>query len=82
METAAAVRRHVEFYVAEYNTTIPHSAFGGQTPDEIYFGRGEGIPEQLALARAKARRCRLAENRAVQCDVCREGCPEASALAA
>jgi len=35
LETVAAVRRHVAFYVPEYNATIPHAAFLGQTPDEI-----------------------------------------------
>jgi putative transposase len=82
LETAAAVRRHVEFYVAEYNATIPHSAFQGQTPDEIYFSKGEGVPERLALGRANARRRRLADNRAARCEVCDEGCSGASAIAA
>lgn len=76
------MRSHVEFYVAEYNATIPHSAFGGQTPDEVYFGKGEGVSAEHDVARAKARRRRLAENRAVRCDVCREGCPGAAAIAA
>lgn len=31
LETVAAVRRHVAFYVGEYNATIPHAAFVGQT---------------------------------------------------
>jgi len=55
LETAAAVRRHVAFYVAEYNATIPHAAFSGQTPDEIYFGRGEAIPAKLEAGRDAAR---------------------------
>jgi len=47
LETAAAVRRHVAFDVAEYNATIPHAAFSGQTPDEIYFGRGDPCTRAL-----------------------------------
>ena len=35
------------FYVAAHNAEIPHSAFRGQTPDQMYYGRGHGIPEQL-----------------------------------
>ena len=30
LETVAAVRRHVAFYVREYNETIPHAAFCGR----------------------------------------------------
>ena len=41
LDSAAAVRRHVSFYVAAHNAEVPHSAFKGQTPDEIYFGDGE-----------------------------------------
>ena len=41
--------------MAQHNTTIPHAAFDGQTPDEIYFGTGAAIPDQLAERRKKAR---------------------------
>ena len=71
LETAAAVRRHVAFYVAEYNATIPHAAFSGRTPDEIYFGRGEGIPATLRAGRDAARARRLKVHRAVGCGRCR-----------
>ena len=54
----------------EHNSTIPHSAFQGQTPDEMYFGRGDGVPDRLAEARAVARERRMEENRARQCAVC------------
>ncbi len=70
LETVSAVRRHVAFYVAEYNATIPHAAFSGQTPDEVYVGRGEEIPGQLAAARLAARAKRLAANRALSCSAC------------
>ena len=72
LDTAAAVRRHVEFYVAEYNATIPHAAFYGQTPDEIYFGRGEGIPSRLEAGRQAARARRLKVNRAARCERCHD----------
>ena len=40
----------VRFYVEQHNTVIPHSAFRGQTPDEMYFGTGAAVPDQLAEA--------------------------------
>lgn len=70
LDTAATLRRQVAFYVEEHNSVMPHSAFKGQTPDEMYFGKGEEIPDQLAEARAEARARRMEENRARQCAVC------------
>ena len=52
--------------VREHNSVIPHAAFRGQTPDEVYFGRGNGVPDELAEARAVARERRMEENRARQ----------------
>jgi putative transposase len=70
LDSVAAVRRHVAFYVQEHNGTIPHSAFRGQTPAEMYFGRGDGVPERLAEARVLAREQRMEENRARRCAIC------------
>jgi putative transposase len=70
LDSLAKVRTLVEFYVAEHNGHIPHSAFRGQTPDEMYFGKGDAVPDQLAAAREAARRARLAENREKGCSVC------------
>jgi len=70
LDTVATVRRHVAFYIREHNSTMPHSAFLGQTPDEMYFGRGDDIPTQLTAARAEARVRRMEENRARQGAVC------------
>ena len=50
---------------------MPHAAFHGQTPDEIYFGRGDDVPDQLATARRLARQARLEANRVVSCEDCR-----------
>jgi putative transposase len=55
LDNLAAVRRLVEFYVTEHNERIPHGAFEGQTPDEMYFGRGGQVPNDLALRRREAR---------------------------
>ena len=49
---------------------MPHSAFQGQTPDEVFFGIGDEVPKNLSDARKKAREQRMNANRTVQCDVC------------
>jgi putative transposase len=46
-------KKLVAFYVDEHNSRLPHSAFRGQTPDEMYFGTGGHIPDQLAAARKR-----------------------------
>ncbi len=65
LDTFAALERLIAFYVEQHNTVVPHSAFAGQTPDEIYFGRGDQVPADLAAARARAREARMKFNRAV-----------------
>jgi len=70
LDSVAKVRSLVAFYVDEHNTRLPHSAFRGQTPDEMHFGTGDGVPAQLEAARAEARRQRLEDNRARTCAVC------------
>ena len=51
LDTVARVRALVDFYVNEHNTKMPHPAFGGQTPDEMFFGTGTEVSEELALAK-------------------------------
>jgi len=70
LDTVVAVRRLVGFYVEEHNSRLPHSAFRGQTPDEMYFGTGSHIPDQLEEAKAVARLERLDSNRRARCHVC------------
>ena len=62
----------VSFYVEEHNQRLPHSAFRGQTPDEMYFGEGMRVPDELESGKKAARRKRLAMNRALSCAVCEE----------
>jgi putative transposase len=69
LRTVADVRRLVAFFVEQHNT-VPHSSFKGQTPDERYNGIGDDVVIELAQARAKARRNRLAKNRASHCSRC------------
>ncbi len=45
LDNIATVRKLVDFYVTEHNQRMPHSAFDGQTPDEMYFGRGARAPD-------------------------------------
>ncbi|MDJ0974712.1 MAG: DDE-type integrase/transposase/recombinase [Planctomycetota bacterium] len=70
LDSVSKVRGLVAFYVEEHNARIPHSAFKGRTPDEMYFGGGDGVPDQLASARASARQERMTRNRVQECSVC------------
>jgi putative transposase len=49
---------------------MPHLAFQGQTPDEVFFGIGDEVTKKLAVARKAAREERMKENRAAGCGVC------------
>ena len=49
---------------------IPHSAFRGQTPDEMYFGTGKQVPADLEAARRTARQARAEANRKQTCRHC------------
>jgi len=77
LESVTTVRRLVEFYVEEHNRVLPHSAFHGQTPDEMYFGTGDAVPADLTLRADAARRARVEANRSAAC----ETCPSAEAAA-
>ncbi len=70
LDTVAALRREVTFYVAAHNSEIPHSAFHGQTPDEMYYGLGAEVPVELESARRKAVARRLERNGATSCAGC------------
>ncbi len=70
LDSLATVRRLVDFYIAEHNAVIPHAAFDGQTPDEIYFDR-PSVASELSARRTAARSARLDLNRSRSCEVCR-----------
>ena len=70
LDSVATIRRLVTFYVHEHNHVLPHSAFRGQTPDEMYFGTGEAVPGELTSRTAAARRARLEANRLASCTTC------------
>ena len=64
------VRTLVAFFVDEHNTKMPHAAFRGQTPDEVFFGTALNLAAELDDARSKARERRLAANRSASCGRC------------
>ncbi len=51
LDSLEKLRPLVAFYVEQHNTVMPHSAFGGQTPDEMSFG---GWPRGAGNARGQS----------------------------
>jgi len=70
LDSVTTVRRLVAFYVDQHNRVLPHSAFHGQTPDEMYFGTGDAVPKDLRSRAAAARRTRVEANRSASCEIC------------
>ena len=70
LDSVTTVRRLVAFYVDEHNRVLSHSAFRGQTPDEMYFGTGDSVPADLRSRAAAARRTRVEANRSASCQTC------------
>jgi len=70
LDSLERVRTLVAFFVDEHNTKMPHAAFRGQTPDEVFFGTAPNLSAELDVARTKARELRLAANRSASCDRC------------
>jgi hypothetical protein len=58
LDSEAAVRRLVAFYVNQFNEVMPHSALDWRTPDEVYLGRADDVPHELKIARRVAREAR------------------------
>jgi transposase InsO family protein len=70
LETESELRRLIAFYVDAHNEVMPHSAFEGQTPNEVFFGTGDPAVAKLASDRMQAQTERLARNRSAGCGVC------------
>ena len=70
LDTVSRLEKLIAFYVDEHNMRLPHSAFRGQTPDEMYFGTGDRIPDELEAAKRGARQSRMKLNRATSCQIC------------
>ncbi len=73
LDDTATLRRLIAFYVTAHNETIPHAAFNGQTPDEMYFGHGDTVVIGLSAARVRARQERMKANRMATRGVCAGG---------
>jgi transposase InsO family protein len=70
LDSIERLRVLVKSFVEEHNTQMRHSAFFGQTPDEMYFGTAVDLPAQLAAAQSTTRAEHLAANRAMTCSEC------------
>jgi hypothetical protein len=70
LDSVATIRRLVAFYVHEHHHVLPHSAFRGQTPDEMYFGTGDAVPADVMARVAAARQARVEANRSASCQAC------------
>ena len=70
LDTIGTLQKLIAFYVDEHNTRLPHSAFRGQTPDEMYCGTGNHVPQELEAARRTARQARREANRKSACRTC------------
>ena len=66
------LRRLLAFYVEAHKEVMPHSAFEGQTPNEVFFGTGDAVVAKLAPDRVQAQTERMARNRSVGCGLCIE----------
>ncbi len=71
LESIDSLRRLVDFYVKQHNEVMPHAAFHGQTPNEMFYETGGAVVVQLAAARNRAREERIRTNRAAACSVCK-----------
>ena len=70
LESESGLRRLIAFYVQAHNEVMPHSAFNGKTPDEIYFGTGRAIAAELAAGSARDREARMDQHRQARCGAC------------
>jgi len=70
LESFTQLAQLIDFYVREHNIQMPHYAFVGQTPDEVYFNQADRVRDGLTAARRQARRARRAANRDESCRVC------------
>jgi transposase InsO family protein len=70
LDSFTQLKQLIDFYVKEHNTRMPHNAFDGQTPDEVYFDHADRVRDRLKAARRHARRARMEANRRELCRVC------------
>ena len=76
LATFAALERFVAFHVEQHNTVMPHAAFHGQTPQEVFEGVGTGLRGELADERRRARELRIERTRRTSCERCPRDAPD------
>ena len=70
LDSMERLRSLVDFYVQAHNNQMPHPAFHGHTPDEIYAASAPTLVQDLADKQADARQSRLVANCALSCARC------------
>ena len=55
--------------VRAHDETIPHAAFNGSPPNDLYSGSGDAVVIDLAAARVRACQERMKANRMATCRV-------------
>ena len=70
LDSMNTLRSLVDFYVTQHNNVMPHAAFNGATPDEVFSGTAGPVDARLVHARDQARRQRLQHNRSRSCEAC------------
>ncbi len=72
LTNATALETHAGFYIREHNEVMPHSAFKGATPEEVYLGGWVGmIGDSIRKEAEVARGGRIAYHRSlVACQAC------------
>jgi len=70
LDSAKTVENLVAFSVQKHNARLPHAAFRGQTPDEMFWGTGVSVPTELEAAQQLARQARTEANRQRTCSAC------------
>jgi len=80
LESFTQLASLIDFYVKEHNTQMPHHAFDGPTPDEVYFDQAERVHDRLRAARRRARRERMEANRGESCRVCTLPTPQSMSV--
>jgi putative transposase len=76
LDSLQALRKWTDFYIHEHNEVMPHSAFKGQTPNEMFFGTGKSVEADLKQARVAARQARIEFNRERSCTACPKPGPD------
>ena len=70
LDSMDTLRSLVDFYVTQHNAVMPHAAFNGATPDEVFSGTAAPVGARLVHARDLGLQQRLQHNRSRSCETC------------